>query len=118
MDGNKDLVELGQRVAEDGPHPHERALLEVAFLVQSDAPGAAAVLADRAAPHVLRERALSVASDVLLRTPTRLFGTPEEQVVRRRDDAPQPAPDQLADVGSGLQQLHVDWQGQLAGWGA
>jgi hypothetical protein len=114
----KELAELGQRVAEDGTHRHERALLEVAFLVQADSPGAAAVLADREAPPVLRERALSVASDVLLRNANRPTSTHAEDHDRRSHggmpsdtDGPDPAETEL-------QQLLLDWQGQLVGWGA
>jgi hypothetical protein len=68
--GQEELVELGQRLAEDGVHRHEWALQELAFRVQAQSPGAAGVLADRGAPAVLRERAYSVAADVLLRTMT------------------------------------------------
>jgi hypothetical protein len=103
MYGTQELVELGERLAEDGPQRHERALLEVAFLVQGQSPAAAAVLADRFSPRVLRDRAFSVAADVLLRTRT-------EPLVE-----PEPRPE---DVGAELQQLLLDWQGQLVGWGA
>jgi len=118
MYGTKELVELGQRVAEDGTHRHERALLEVAFLVQTESPGAAAVLVDQSAPPVLRERALSVASDVLLRSATRPVDTPTDGHDRRPHNATRPDPDSLDDAGTELQQLLLDWQGQLVGWGA
>ena len=103
MYGHQELVELGQRVAEDGVHRHERALLELAFRVQTQVPAAAEVLADRTAPPVLRERAFSVAADALLRTSTDPF----------------PAPGAQGDEASvELQQLLLDWEGQLVGWGA
>lgn len=117
MYGTKELVELGQRVVEDGTHRHERALLEVAFLVQTHSPGAAAVLIDQTAPPVLRERALSVASDVLLRSETRPVGAPTNGHDRRSHNATRPDPGSLDEAGTDLQQL-LDWQGQLVGWGA
>lgn len=118
MYGTKELVELGQRVAEDGTHRHERALLEVAFLVQTRSPGAAAVLVDQSAPPVLRERALSVASDVLLRSVARPDGTPTDGHDRRPQHATRPEQGSPDDAGTELEQLLLDWQGQLVGWGA
>jgi hypothetical protein len=114
----EELVELGQRVAEDGTHRHERALLEVAFLVQAQSPGAAAVLADRAAPQVLRERAFSVASDVLLRTVAQPFSTRSAGHDRRLHHVTRLGEESGNVAGTELQQLLLDWQGQLAGWGA
>ena len=62
------LIELGERVAEDGPAAHDPMLLEVSDLAAAAAPAAAAVLADRTAPPVVRARALAVATAALLRT--------------------------------------------------
>ena len=46
MYGRQELVELGERVAEDGVHRHERSLQELALAVETRSPGAAAVLSD------------------------------------------------------------------------
>jgi hypothetical protein len=62
------LAELGERIAEDGPAVHHRLLQHLSILVADTAPGSAAALADRTAPDVVRQRALAVASAVLLRT--------------------------------------------------
>jgi hypothetical protein len=94
-----ELVELGERVAEDGVHRHEGALQELALAVETGSPGAAAVLGDPSAPPVLRQRALAVAADVLLRSP-RWPEQPSE------------------DIGDELQRVLLDWQGQLVAWGA
>ena len=102
MYGHRDLAELGEGVAQDGIEAHERAVQEMAFHVQDHSPGTAAVLADRTAPSVLRERAFAVASDVLLRLGIDAFGEPFK----------------ADDTDAELQQLLLDWQGQLAGWGA
>ena len=101
MYGHRELVELGERVAEDGPRRHERALRELAFLVEGTSPGAAAVLRDASAPSVLRERAFSVAADVAGRLAPWSEEWPE-----------------LDRTGAELQRLLLDWQGQLVGWGA
>ena len=69
MYGRQELVELGERVAEDGVHRHERSLRGGSrWPSETRSPGAAAVLSDPTAPMVLRERALAVAADVLLRS--------------------------------------------------
>jgi len=101
MYGRQELVELGERVAEDGVHRHERSLRELAVAVETRSPGAAAVLGDPTAPTVLRERALAVAADVLLRSSQ--------------------WPEELSDadpIGDELQRVMRDWQGQLVAWGA
>ena len=82
---------------------HERALQELARRSRPHSPGAAAVLGDPSAPVVLRERAFGVAVDVVLRSAMWPEETAEPE---RRPDRPE------------LQQLLVDWQGQLVGWGA
>jgi len=61
------LVELGERITEDGPAAHHRFLQHLSMLVADTAPGSAAALADRTAPDVVRQRALAVVSAVLLR---------------------------------------------------
>ena len=61
------LAELGERIAQDGPAAHHRLLQHLSILVADSAPGSAAALADRTAPDVVRERALAVASALLLR---------------------------------------------------
>ena len=66
MYGRQELVELGERVADDGVHRHERSLQELALAVETRSPGAAAVLSDPTAPRCCGERALAVAADVLL----------------------------------------------------
>jgi len=101
MYGRDELVELGERVAEDGVHRHEQALQELALVVETRSPGAAAVLSDRSAPSVMRERAFAVAADVLLRTPL----WPE-------------GPSDSDHVGDELARVLLDWQGQLVAWGA
>ena len=101
MYGRQELVELGERVAEDGVRRHELTLQELALAVETRSPGAAAVLSDTTAPEVLRERALAVAADVLLSSAR----WPEEP----------PADDP---VGDQLQRVLLDWQGQLVAWGA
>ena len=101
MYGRQELVELGERVAEDGVHRHERSLQELALAVETRSPGAAAVLSDPTAPTVLRERALAVAADVLLSSSQ----WPEE-------------PSDSDDIGDELQRVLRDWQGQLVAWGA
>lgn len=67
MTARTTLTALGERVAEDGPLAHDLALQHLSVLVVDIAPGAAAALADRRAPDVVRVRALAVASAVLLR---------------------------------------------------
>ena len=101
MYGRQELTELGERVAEDGVHPHERSLQELALAVEKRSPGAAAVLSDPTAPTVLRERALAVAADVLLSSSR----WPEEPWDSDR-------------IGDELQRVLRDWQGQLVAWGA
>lgn len=101
MYGRQELVELGERVADDGVHRHERSLQELALAVETRSPGAAAVLSDRTAPEVLRQRALAVASDVLLSSSR----WPDE-------------PSHSDDIGDELQRVLCDWQGQLVAWGA
>lgn len=101
MHGRQELAELGERVAEDGALRHERILHELARAVETRSPGAAAVLGDPTAPEVLRQRALAVASDVLLSTPQR----PRE-------------PSNSDHIGDELEQVLRDWQGQLVAWGA
>ena len=64
------LAELGERVAEDGPAAHHRRLQYLSTLVADIAPGSAAALTDRSGPDVVRQRALAVASAVLLRRST------------------------------------------------
>jgi hypothetical protein len=66
MYGRHELMELGERVAVDGVDRHEQALQGFAATVAPCSPGAAAVLADPAAPEVLRQRAFAVAVDVVL----------------------------------------------------
>ena len=97
----QELVELGERLAEDGVRRHERALQELARAVETRSPGVAEVLRDRSAPSVMRERAFAVAADALLRTSPWL----EE----RSDSDP---------IGHELQRVLLDWQGQLVAWGA
>ena len=97
----QELAELGERIATEGTHRHEQELEELALAVQTRSPGAAAVLSDRSAPSVLRERAFSVAADVVLRAPQ----WPEEPV-------------ELDVVGEELQLMLGDWEGQTVGWGA
>ena len=99
----QELADLGERIAADGPHRHERELEELALAVRTRSPGAAAVLSDRSAPSVLRERAFGVLADVVLRTPQ----WPEE-----------PEPVELEQVGEELQRMIGDGEGQLVGWGA
>ena len=101
MYGRKELAQLGERVAEDGVRRHERTLQELALVVDTRSPGAAAVLSDRSAPSVLRERALAVAADVLLRSPTWL----EKTAIRDQ-------------TGNELERALRDWQGQLVAWSA
>ena len=67
MTSTRVLAELGERIAEDGPAAHHRLLEHLSTLVADTAPGTAAALADRSAPDVVRQRALAVASIVLLR---------------------------------------------------
>ena len=52
------LAELGERLADEGPARHERALQEIACAVADRAPGVAAALRDRSAAEVLREQDL------------------------------------------------------------
>ena len=102
---HQELTELGERLAAEGPHRHERELEELALAVGALSPGAAAVLMDRSAPAVLRERAFGVAVGVVLRT----------------EQLPEEWPDEnpgLDRTGEELQQLLRDWQGQLVGWGS
>lgn len=56
------LIELGELLAQDGPGRHEDALLAVARAARAQgvALTAAAVLADRASPEVVRQRAFAV----------------------------------------------------------
>jgi hypothetical protein len=67
MTSTRELAELGERIAEDGPAAHHRLLQHLSTLVADTAPGSAAALVDRSAPDVVRQRALAVASAVLLR---------------------------------------------------
>jgi hypothetical protein len=67
MTSTRVLAELGERIAEDGPAAHHRLLEHLSTLVADTAPGTAAALVDRSAPGVVRQRALAVASSVLLR---------------------------------------------------
>ncbi len=69
MYARQELVELGERVAEEGVHRHERELQQLALAVARRSPGAAFALSDPTAPAVLRERALAVAADVVMRVP-------------------------------------------------
>lgn len=69
MTSTRVLTELGERIAQDGPAAHHLLLQHLSTLVAGTAPGTAAALADRSAPDVVRERALAVASAVLLRQP-------------------------------------------------
>lgn len=62
-----EITELGERVAEVGPATHDLLLRHLSTLVAAAAPGAAAALADRSAPDIVRMRALATASAVLLR---------------------------------------------------
>jgi hypothetical protein len=101
MHGRQELAELGERVAEEGARRHERTLHELARAVETRSPGAAAVLGDPTAPEVLRQRALAVASGVLLSTPQ-----------------PRQEPSSSDPVGDELEQVWRDWQGQLVAWGA
>lgn len=104
MCGRHELVELGERVAVDGVHRHEKALQGLAATIAPYSPGAAEVLGDRSAPEVLRQRAFAVAVDVVLRT-----------AIRSEEAA---EPEHATQVDEELQRLLVDWQGQLVGWGA
>ena len=101
MCGRRELVELGERVAEDGVRRHERSLQALAQAVETRSPGATAVLSDPTAPEVLRARALAVASDVLLRSPR----WPQAQ-------------SESDHIGDELERVLRDWQGQLVAWGA
>ena len=98
-----ELVELGERIAQDGMHRHERVVQGLAARIAPYSPGAATVLADPAAPTVLRERAFGVAVDVMLRHALWLEDV-EAEVAARTDQE--------------LRDLLVDWEGQLVGWGA
>jgi hypothetical protein len=69
MCAGQKLAELGERIAEEGVHRHQRELQDLARAVGRRSPGAALVLSDPTAPAVLRERAFAVASDVVLRFP-------------------------------------------------
>jgi hypothetical protein len=100
----QELVKLGERIAEDGVHRHERALQGLASAISPYSPGAAAVLGDPAAPVVLRERAFAVAVDVVLRSALWSQEAAESE--------------QAAQTDRELQRLLVDWEGQLVGWGA
>jgi hypothetical protein len=104
MCGRHELVELGERVAQDGVHGHEQAVRRLAATVAPYSPGAAAVLGDPTAPEVLRQRAFGVAVDVVLRSS--LWSGEDAQ------------PEHAAQVDVELQRLLVDWQGELVGWGA
>ena len=115
---SKDLVELGRRVAEDGIHRHERAVLEVAFRVQTPSPGVAAALADQAAPPVLRERALSVALDVLLRGGHEPMSVPVAEQDRAPAGEERGADGGVDAVGAELQHMLLDRRREPAGWGA
>jgi hypothetical protein len=66
MYARQELVELGERVADEGVYRHERELQDLAQAVATRSPGAALVLGDPTAPAVLRERALAVAADVVM----------------------------------------------------
>jgi hypothetical protein len=101
MYGRDELVELGERIAEDGVHRHERALQELALVVETRSPGAAAALSDRSAPSVLRERAFAVAADVVL------YRSPASE-----------EPSESDHIGDELARVLLDWQGQLVAWGA
>lgn len=65
------LAELGERLADEGPARHERALQEIACAVADRAPGVAAALRDRSAAEVFRQRAFAVACLALLGTERR-----------------------------------------------
>ena len=67
MTSTRVLAELGERIAEDGPAAHRLHLQHLSTLVADIAPGTAAALMDLDAPDVVRQRALAVASAVLLR---------------------------------------------------
>jgi hypothetical protein len=64
------LAELGERITADGPAAHHRLLQHLSTLITDTAPGTAAALTDRNAPDVVRQRALAVASAVLLHRAT------------------------------------------------
>lgn len=104
MDERQELLELGERVAEDGVRRHEGAVRQLAAAVAQRLPGAAAVLTDSTAPPVLRERAFSVAADTVLRTGS----MPDEAAHSTRGSRTEQE----------LQRLLLDWRGQLVGWGA
>ena len=70
MTDARTLAELGDLVAQDGPATHDPLLQRLSALVADAAPGTAAALADRNAPAVVRQRALAMASAVLLRKST------------------------------------------------
>jgi hypothetical protein len=99
-----DLTALGERVAEDGVHQHERALRSLATAVAPRLPGTAAVLRDTTAPTVLRERAFSVAADAIERS--RVWSEEAAASVRATRGEKE------------LQNLWLDRRGQLAGLGA
>ena len=104
MYGRQELVELGERIAEDGVRRHERALHGLAAAISPYSPGAATVLGDPSAPVVLRERAFGAAVDVVLRRALWSEAAAESE--------------QSAQTDRELQRLLVDWHGQLVGWGA
>ena len=102
MYGRQELVELGERVAEDGVHRHERSLQELALAVETRSPGAAAVLSDPTAPDGAAANA---------RSPS----PPTSCCARRRGPRSPRIP---TDIGDELQRVLRDWQGQLVAWGA
>ncbi len=67
MTSTRTLAELGDRIAEDGAAAHHLHLQHLSRLVADIAPGTAAALMDLDAPDVVRQRALAVASAILLR---------------------------------------------------
>ena len=67
MQARAHLVELGERIAQEGPARYERALGNLAAMIADRAPGTSQVLRDATAPTVLRQRAFAVAADVALR---------------------------------------------------
>ena len=67
MQARAHLIELGERIAQEGPARHERALGDLAAMIADRAPGTSQVLRDVTAPTVLRQRAFAVAADVALR---------------------------------------------------
>jgi hypothetical protein len=67
MEIRSDLSELGLRIVDDGPTAHHDELVALARLAHEHlvAPASAAVLADRDAPSVVRQRAFAVVAAAL-----------------------------------------------------